>query len=517
MKRLRNKALFVFVLVFSIALSGCFGDRNEPESTTDDTLSETQIQEGGTLRVGISQDLDSLDPHLASSAGTREVLFNIYEGLVKITSDAQLIPAVAQEFTISDDATVYTFVLREGIRFHNGELVTVEDVKYSIERNAGTDGGDPKVAAFSIIQAVNILDERTVEILLEEPTLELLAALTVAIVPKGVEDLNLNPIGTGPFKFVSRSLGQNVIIDRFDDYWGNGANLDRVELRIVADANMIVTNLLGGSIDMFLRLTASQAAELNEEFNIEKGTMNLVQALYLNNDFEPLNDVRVRQALGYAIDPDEIIAMVGGGYGVRVGSSMYPAFLRYFDEDLVYFYPQDFERAKELLAEAGFPDGFDLEITVSQADQPHMDASQVIVEQLRNINVNATIRPVEWSVWLEEVHGQRNYQATVVGVDARNLSARAMLERFVTGASGNFVNFSDAEYDSVFAKAVAATDPDEQLELYKHLQFILADRAANVYIQDLSNLVAIRNTFSGYVFYPLFVQDFSTIYMIERQ
>jgi len=196
---------------------------------------------------------------------------------------------------------------------------------------------------------------------------------------------------------------------------------------------------------------------------------------------------------------------------------MYPAFLRYFDEDLVYFYPQDFERAKELLAEAGFPDGFDLEITVSQADQPHMDASQVIVEQLRNINVNATIRPVEWSVWLEEVHGQRNYQATVVGVDARNLSARAMLERFVTGASGNFVNFSDAEYDSVFAKAVAATDPDEQLELYKHLQFILADRAANVYIQDLSNLVAIRNTFSGYVFYPLFVQDFSTIYMIERQ
>ena len=185
---------------------------------------------------------------------------------------------------------------------------------------------------------------------------------------------------------------------------------------------------------------------------MEEGTMNLVQALYLNNEAEPLNNEKVRQALCYAINPDEIMAMMADGKGVRVGTSMYPGLKKYYDESYATYYEQDYEKAKKLLKEAGYPDGFDLEITVSSADQPHIDTAQVIVEELKNIGVNATIKPIEWETWLEEVYANRDFESTVVGVDATTLSARAMLERFTSDASGNFINFKDAEYDDLFAK-----------------------------------------------------------------
>ena len=208
---------------------------------------------------------------------------------------------------------------------------------------------------------------------------------------------------------------------------------------------------------------------------MEEGTMNLVQALYLNNEAEPLNNEKVRQALCYAIDPDEIMAMMADGKGVRVGTSMYPGLKKYYDESYATYYEQDYEKAKKLLKEAGYPDGFDLEITVSSADQPHIDTAQVIVEELKNIGVNATIKPIEWETWLEEVYANREFESTVVGVDASTLSARAMLERFTSDASGNFINFKDAEY----------------------------------------NLVAVSDKFDGYTFYPLYVQDMAKIYAVE--
>lgn len=514
MKRKALRILLVLAMTFSVALGGCAGDKETAESTTEKELSGKPV-EGGSIRVGISQDLDSLDPHKAVAAGTKEVLFNIFEGLVKPDSDGNLVGAIAEDYEISDDATVYTFTLRDGVKFHNGNTVTAEDVKYSIERCADTSNGEPLVSAYSIVESVNILDENTVEIRLSEPNTEFLAYMTTAIVPKDYEDLETAPVGTGPFKYVSRNPQENIILEKNEDYWGEPAHLDEVEFRIVADADMLVTNLKGGSIDMAMRLTSTQAAELTDGFHIEEGTMNLVQALYLNNGVEPLNNEKVRQALCYAINPDEIMDMIADGKGVRVGTSMYPGLKKYFDESFSTYYEQDYEKAKELLAEAGYADGFDLEITVCSADQPHVDTAQVIVEQLKNIGVNATIKPVEWETWLEDVYAGRNFQSTVVGVDASNLSARAMLERFTSDASGNFINFSDETYDETFAKAIATTDEEEQLALYKELEEILVERAANVYIQDLANLVAISDKYDGYVFYPLYVQDMAKIYAVE--
>ena len=514
MRRRVAQTILVLTVAAAIALGGCSGDKKAAPSTTENKLSGNPV-EGGSIKVGISQDLDSLDPHKAVAAGTKEVLFNIYEGLVKPDKSGNLVEAVASSYEISDDAKVYTFTLRDGVKFHNGNGVTVEDVKYSIDRCADTSNGDPLVSAYSIIDSVNILDDKTVEIRLKEPNTEFLAYMTTAIIPKDYDALETAPVGTGPFKFVSRSPQENVILEKNEDYWGEKAHLDKVEFKIVADADMLVTNLKGGSIDMAMRLTSGQAAELKSGFHIEEGTMNLVQALYLNNAVKPLDDEKVRKALSYAINPNEIMDIVSDGKGVRIGTSMYPGLKKYYDDEYANYYEQDYDKAKKLLKEAGYPDGFDLEITVSSADQPHVDTAQVIAEELKNIGVNVKIKPIEWESWLEDVYANHHYQSTVVGVDAANLSARAMLERFTTGNSGNFINFSDAEYDKIFKEAISATDEAKQTELYKQLEEILIDKAANVYIQDLANLVAVSDKYDGYVFYPLYVQDMSTIYMIE--
>lgn len=514
MKRKLTGILLVLTMTVAIALTGCSGDKPTGQSTTENELSGNPIT-GGSIRVGISQDVDSLDPHKAVSAGTKEVLFNIFEGLVKPDSEGNLVEAIAESYEISKDAKVYTFTLREGVKFHNGQTLTAEDVKYSIERCADTSNGEPLVSAYSIIDSVNILDEKTVEIRLKESNTEFLAYMTTAILPKDYADTEIRPVGTGPFQYVSRSPQENMILEKFEDYWGEPAYLDKVEFRIIENADMVVTNLNGGSVDMVMRLTSSQAAQVTDKFHIEEGTMNLVQALYLNNEVEPLNDERVRQALSYAINPDEIIAMISDGKGVRVGSSMYPGLKKYYEESLNAYYPQDIEQAKKLLAKAGYEDGFDLEIMVSSADQPHVDTAQVIAEQLKQIGVRVTIQPIEWSTWLEKVYAGRDFQATVVGVDASNLSARAMLERFTSDNSGNFINFNNEEYDALFAQAIAETDEEIQTEMYKKLQEILTESAANVYIQDLANLVAISDKYDGYEFYPLYVQDMSKIYMVE--
>ncbi len=511
MKRVLSILLMVTMLL-AIALTGCSGDKEGAESTTENNTSGNPSEDGSII-VGITEDLDSLDPHLALSAGTEEVLFNIFEGLVKPDSDGNLVNAIASDYKISAEADVYTFTLRDGVKFHNGQAVTAEDVKYSIDRCADTSSGKPLVSAFSVIESVTILDEKTVEIKLTEGDTEFLAYLTIAIIPKDYADQATNPVGTGPFKFESRELEQNFVMVKNEDYWGEKAHLNKVTFKVVPDSDMLVTNLKGGSIDMVTRLSASQAAELTTGFQIEEGTMNLVQALYLNNEVEPLNNEKVRQALSYAIDPDEIMMMMADGRGERVGSSMYPGLTKYFHEDLVNYYSKDIEKAKSLLKEAGYEDGFDLTITVCSTQQQHVATAQVIVEELKAIGVNATINSIEWNAWLEDVYANREYQATVVGFDASALTGRAMLERFLSDSSKNVSNFKSEEYDETFAKALATIDEAEKIALYKECQEILTEHAVNVYIQDLASLVAIRDGYAGYEFYPLYVQDMSKIYV----
>ena len=514
-----KRKLMAFLLLASLlcaALTGCGG------SSTEKTPEGGQTQTGSTdavaneITVGIAQDLDdSLDPHLAVAAGTKEVMFNVFEGLMKPTSTGDLTPAVAESYTVSEDRLTYTFTLREGVKFHNGDEVTAEDVVYSISRCADTTDGTPLVEAFSVIQSVEAVDARTVAITIAEPSNEFISYMTTAILPADYDQQDTAPVGTGPFKFVSRAAQDNIVLEKFDEYWGTPAYLDKVTFKIMENADSLVMSLQSGAIDLCSHLTSTQVAQLGGDFYVAEGTMNLVQALYLNNAEKPFDDVRVRQALCYAVDKQGIIDLAFDGYGSPIGSSMYPTFGKYFDESLTNYYTKDVEKAKSLLADAGYPNGFEMTITVPSNYQPHIDTAQVLVEQLKEIGVTAKIELVEWGTWVSDVYAGRQFQSTVVGVDASNMTARALLERFTSDYAKNFINYNNADYDALFQQALTTYDDAGQTAIYKAMEKNLTENAANVYIQDLADLVAVRQGLEGVTFYPIYVLDLSTVRYAE--
>ena len=505
--------------LLSAVLCGCGGGSADktPEGGQTSGSSEPAAQPAADhpneITVGIAQDLDeSLDPHKAVAAGTKEVMFNVFEGLMKPTPEGDLIPAVAEKYEVSDDQLVYTFTIRDGIKFHNGQPVTAGDVVNSITRCIEpSEAGVLAVEPLSAVEKVTGMDERTVQIRLKEPNTEFLAYLTLAILPAEYDGQDTAPVGTGPFKFVSRAAQDNIVLERFDDYWGEKAYLDKVTYKIIENADSILMSLQSGAVDLFAHLTSTQVAQLGDDFNIEEGTMNLVQAMYLNHAEKPFDDVRVRQALCYAIDRQQILDLAFDGYGSLIGSSMYPAFGKYFDDSLTNYYTHDVEKAKALLADAGYPDGFSMTITVPSNYQPHIDTAQVIVEQLKEVGITAEILPVTWESWLNDTYVGRQFQATVVGVDASTMTARALLERFTSTAGNNFINYNNAEYDAFFQEAVSAADDAAQTAAYKKAEANLTENAANVYIQDLADLVAVRKGLEGVRFYPIYVLDLAGI------
>ncbi|MBO5556654.1 MAG: ABC transporter substrate-binding protein [Oscillospiraceae bacterium] len=515
-----KKRILAGILVLVMALALLTGCGKKPTAPADGTapapVQETTRAASNEITVGIAQDLDeSLDPHLTVAAGTREVMFNVFEGLVKPTSDGDLVPAVASDVSVADDGLTYTFTLRQGVKFHNGDPVDMQDVLFSINRNADTSSGEALIPALTAIADMQVEGD-TLTITLSEPNPEFLSYLTLAILPEGYDKQDTAPIGTGPFKFVSRTAQDNIVLERFADYWGTPAKLDKVTYKVIENVEGLILGLQSGALDLVSHLSSTQTAQLSsKDFVIEEGTMNLVQAMYLNNAVKPFDDVRVRQALCYAVDKQAILDLAFDGYGHPLGSSMYPAFTKYYDESLTDYYTQDIEKAKALLAEAGYPNGFDMTITVPSNYQPHMDTAQVLVEQLKAIGVNATILPIEWASWLSDVYSGRDYQSTVVGVDASSMTARAMLSRFESTAHNNFVNYNNAEYDALYAQALSCYDDAEQTGIYRQMERNLTENAANVYIQDMADLVAVRQGLEGLTFYPLYVLDVSTLHWVN--
>ncbi|MCR5138044.1 MAG: ABC transporter substrate-binding protein [Oscillospiraceae bacterium] len=519
----RISAALLSALMMLALLSGCGAGNGTPAPTATPAQTEGGAEAGDTaakagraasneLNVGIAQDFDSLDPDYMTAAGTKEILFNMFEGLVKPNAEGEIVPAVASEVSKSEDGLQYVFTLREGVKFHNGKAVTPEDVVWSIERRRGGEDTAAQLAALAVISEVKA-EGNTVTVSLSEPSNEFLAYLMNAyILPAGYTEQETAPVGTGPYRFVSRTVQDSLVLERFEDYWGTPGKLDRVTFRILENNEGLILGLQSGALDLVAHLTSDQIAQLDSgEFETAVGSMNLVQALYLNNAEKPFDDLRVRQAFCYAVDKQAVIDLAFDGYGIPLGTSMFPSFSKYYDGSLTDYYSHDPEKAKELLAEAGYPDGLDVTITVPSNYTPHVNTATVLVELLKEAGVRATVEPVDWGSWLENVYGNRQYQCTVTGLSSDNMTARKLLERFGTGIGNNFTNYSNAEYDEILAQAIAAGDDAEQTELYRSLERNLTENAANVYIQDMADLVAVRKGLEGLTFYPIYVLDISAL------
>ncbi|EPR13577.1 ABC transporter substrate-binding protein [Ruminiclostridium papyrosolvens] len=506
-KKLKGTLVLVLSLSFLLGVTGCSSNNPSPITNTN---TEGTVKNGGNFIFGITTEPDHLDPYLASAAETREILFNIFEGLVKSDKDGNIIPAVAESYEVSKDSLTYSFKIRKLLKFHNGSDVTSADVKYSLEKAMSL-----SVAGMDNVKSVDAPDASTIKVNLKSADSDFLPYLTISIVPKDYSDGDVHPIGTGPFVFDSFTPQQSLILKKNPNYWQKELpHLDKVTFKIASDTNALLLELQAGSIDgstVYNDQTLSKQLDPNT-FKIEQANSNSVQQLNLNNAVKPFDNIKVRQAISYAVDPDEIIETVVYGKGTRVGTPVIPGLRTYFDSSLTNAYKKDLEKAKQLLSDAGYPNGFSFTISVPSNYQVHVDSAQVIVNQLKSIGITASIKQVDWATWLSKVYKERQYEATIISVDGINVSPRSYLERYVSTNASNFINYKSSEFDSIYKKAKDESDASKRVELYKEAQQMLSKDAASVYIQDIAALTALRKNISGFTPYPLYVFDASTLY-----
>ncbi|MCR4673241.1 MAG: ABC transporter substrate-binding protein [Lachnospiraceae bacterium] len=495
----------VMVVAMSTALCACTGG-SSGNSSSGNNSSDTP-----EFIFGMSQTITSVDPHEDTDAATRCVLFNVFEGLVKPTAEGVLVPAVASDYVISDDATEYTFTIREGITFHDGNPVTASDVKYSLERSAATASGS---SALSSVSDISVPDDSTVVITIDSPNSEFIYNLTTAILEESNDaEQATNPIGTGPFMITEFEEGEYLDMAKYDGYWSELDCIDSCRFKFIDSATTAYTELESNAIDCLQYLTYEQAEALGDDYNIITTSMMLIHGLFLNNAAEScpaLQDVRVRQALNYAIDRDEINDTLFAGESQLIQTHGYPR-VAWYNSDTADTYTYDTVKAKELLKEAGYEDGFTFTIKVPKEYDQHVQTAEIISNQLSKIGVTAKLDKVEWTTWVSDVYKGRDYEATVVGFDAASLAPSTWYVRYYTTSGNDFTNFSNEEYDKIYDQAVASIDEDEKMELYGQLQQILAEEAASVFIEDPADFVALSADFTGYVSYPLSAIDLTTI------
>ena len=499
--KIYQKIFFVLIVFFIfVSCSGKVNNNTRPE-----------------LRYGFTTEPSTLDPLSPSNtADGRSILFNVFEGLLRIGTDGRLLPSLAESWTIEESGKIYTFFLREGVRFHDGSLLSSEDVKFTLETAAAAG-----FRGLNRIAKIETPGHNKIKLSLNERDPDLLYFLTVGIVKAGNTNREKDIIGTGPFLIDEYRVQQFLVLRKFDDYWQKDLpGLEKVTIVFLANTDALATALLSGSIDG-ARLTGSQIYQLpKNQFDIFQAFSASVQLMALNNTAVPFDDVRIRRAINYGIDIQGIIDAAFFGMGEPSGSPLIPGLSAWYEKSLKNPYPQDIVKARALLADAGYgTDGqkLSLEISVPSNYTMHVDTAQVIVNQLSAIGIEASIKLVDWATWLSVVYREKQYQATIISLDSRNTSPYSFLARYYSGASQNFLNFMNEDFDRVFDASLAETDEDKQTELLKEAQRIISDNAAGVFIQDITYSEVFRKgMYTGILNYPLYITDFASIRKKER-
>jgi len=506
MKKINTRVLLFLALMSALALHiSC-------------SRQKTGKQSAASLRYGYNSEPVTFDPLSPSNtADGRSILFNVFEGLVKPDTDGALQPCIAESVAIEELGRVYNFQLRKNIRFHDGSRLTSSDVKYSLDtaKEAGFIG-------FDAIEKIETNGDYSLKVILLRPDPEFLPYLTVGIVKADSADRDKKAIGTGPYFIESYAVQRELVLKKFADYnrenapGHDGSYLDTITIVFFADSDALVRGLRAGSIDGS-GLPGSLAQQLSsEQFDIFPGYSAMVHLLALNNAASPFDDIRVRKAINYGIDIQEIIDTAFYGKGEPSGSPLIPGLKAYYENSLANPYPVDPDKARALLKEAGYGEGgkkLVLEITVASIFTMHVDTAQVVAEQLAKIGINVGIKLVDWATWLQDVYFGRKYQATIISLDSPNVSPRSFLSRYRSDNNSNFINYSSADFDRVFDAILVETDEDKRVALYKEAQRIISADAASVYIQDILGFRALRaGAYGGVLNYPLYVNDFAAMY-----
>ncbi|WP_199860644.1 ABC transporter substrate-binding protein [Oceanobacillus damuensis] len=519
MKRLK---IAVFISLLAVFLVAC-GSNEGGESNSDET--ENAAQAGTTeldestemntekkeLNMALSVDPDGLDPHRTTAASTFQVTNNIYDTLVKVTPDGEFEAGLAESWKVSEDGLTITFTLRDGVVFHNGREMTAEDVKYSFNRLM--DEESPRAGDFANIIEINVIDELTIEFVTEELNVALLSDFaypwTAIVAQEASEELRNQPVGTGPFMLEEWIPQQQLVLTKNEKHY-DPALLETITFNMMPDATSQVSALQAGELDV-IAVTGDLVSQFegNDAFTILENEANSIQLMAMNTANEALGDERVRQAINYAVNKEALIETVWWGYGQEIGSHYPPILKEYVDTNDVITY--DPEQAKELLADAGYADGLELDMYLPASYPAYVDAGQVIADELGNVGITANIEIVEWATWLSDIYAGRQYDLTVVGHTGR-LDPYVLLSRYHTDSEENYFNYSNERVDEILTLVQEEQDDTKRMALYEELQEILAEEVPAFYIQSPTALTVTSSDVAGYEAYPIDIYEMKDVY-----
>ena len=474
--RRRMFASIATVMVASMALVGCSSGSMTAEEEPDTALTVGLLATPGNLDYTTT----------AGAAIPQALLYNVYEGLVKLDNDGTIMPLLAESWTVSDDGLVYDFQLQEGVTFSDGSPFNAESVKFSLERvkENWTANGPAYLDPIAGIEAVSDTEAR---ITLSKPSNSWLFNMSGPVgtmfTESGIADLATTPVGTGPYTVSSFKTGDSLVLAANADYWGEAPYMTDVTLRYFTDATAQTNALLSGDINLISGISQFQLVDqfkTNGDFQVLEGASTGEVTLAMNNASDAFSDVRVRQAVRYAIDRQAVMDTANSGYGLLIGS-MVPPTDPWYDESLADLYPYDPEKAAELLAEAGVSD---LTVAFKIPNLPYAVAgAQVVKDQLAKVGITAEVTALEFpAVWLDEVFSSHDYDMSLImHSEPRDVT--------VFAAPTYYAGYDSPAVMEKFAEADAA-DPASYIELMKEATATMAEEAAAdwLYLQPAISL-----------------------------
>ena len=461
--------------------------------------------------LGMILEPTGLDPTTAAAAAIGEIVhYNVLEGLTKINMDGTIVPLLAESWSIDPDGKVYTFKLRKGVKFHDGEAFDASDVKFSFER-AKADGSTNKAkkAVFDNIGRIETPDPYTVIILLNQADGNFLFRMgentAVILDPKSAATTASKPVGTGPFKFDAWAKGASITLAKNDAYRNAAAvKMKKVTFRFINDPAAQVAALLAGDIDGMPRFGSIQSLKQfqnDPRFTVVAGGTEGKTIISINNKKKPFDDVRVRRALAAAIDRKAVIDGSQEGLAKPIGSHMVPSDAGYVD--LTGVNPYDPEKAKALLKEAGVATPLNVTLTLPPPEYARK-GGEIVAAQLAKVGVVAKIENVEWAQWLSGAF-KGNYDLTMIShVEPLDFD-RYTDPKYYWG-------YESKAYNELFAKYNSTADTKGRLKILGDIQRQLATDSVNVYLYQLPQFAVGKKQLKGlWSSSPIFANDLAAL------
>jgi len=477
----------------------------EPTSTPMSEPTPTVMKRGGALVAAQDVDPITFDPQQCTAFACHSTYDHMYQGLVMYDENLNIVPALAESWDVPDELT-YIFHLRKGVKFHDGSDFTARDVKYTFDRALDPDTAAGMVRYISLVDTVEIIDDYTVKLTTKEFDPALLGACAsgriVDIIQEGAADsmnLGVMGIGTGPFKLVEYVANSHFTFEKHQDYWEKDLPyLEDLTFKIMPDEDTRIAALRTGAVD-YAPISAVGAMRLLGEPGIEvlRGPRAWVAYFYVNTSREPFNDLRVRQAINYAINRQEIIDKAVGGAGAVTGP-IPPGYGDWYIPESELPWEYNLEKAKQLLTDAGYPDGFKTTLKCSPQYPEMVDSSIVFAEQMKALNIEVEIIQLEWAQLIKETKAPDWDFDLRTGAFTYRHDPSQYVVYFRTDGSALNPGYSNPKVDELYDASVATADAGERRKLYLELQEVLMDDLPMFWLYAGVNFEAIRESVKGY-------------------